>query len=73
LNGGLQLELLTEETIAMRCSKALEECKEYMECEYNETLPQDELQAMAEKICYKNGYAKGFADAMAINKYSQFI
>jgi hypothetical protein len=54
-----------EEYISRRCSEALEENAEYMNNEYNEKLTQDELQIMAEKLCYKKGYSNGYAEAMA--------
>ena len=55
-----------EEFISVRCGRALEECREYIESELNGELSQDELQIIAEKLCYK----KGFNDAMAILKCS---
>lgn len=58
-----------EEYIAKRCSKALEENSEYMDNEYNEKLTQDELQVIAEKLCYK----KGCSDTIAKLKNSQII
>lgn len=58
-----------EELISIRCQKALEECKDYLEREFSGSIPQDELQAMAEKLCYK----KGFQDALAILKCSHIL
>ena len=55
-----------EEFISVRCGRALEECRAYIESELNGELSQDELQIIAEKLCYK----KGFKDAMAIVKCS---
>lgn len=53
-----------EEYVIKRCEKALLECKEYIEKENNGDVTPDELQAMAEELCYK----KGFADALNITK-----
>lgn len=58
-----------EELISIRCERALEECKEYIEGELSGSIPQDELQTIAEKLCYK----KGFRDAMAILKCSHIL
>lgn len=53
-----------KELISKRCEKALVECKDYMEREHSSEIDQDELQAMAEELCYK----KGFQDAIMLLK-----
>lgn len=58
-----------EDLISIRCERALEECKEYLESELSGNIPQDELQIFAEKLCYK----KGFKDALAILKCSHIL
>ena len=58
-----------EEFISIRCGRALDECKKYIESEENEELSPDELQTIAEKLCYK----KGFKDALAILKCSHIL
>lgn len=55
-----------QELVAKRCEKALIECKEYMDKEYSGDVPADELQYIAEEMCYK----KGFSDAVAFLKCS---
>ena len=61
----MKLEKDFEELISLRCEKAVEECSEYMDKEYS-GLSQEELQPIAEKLCYK----RGFADAVAILMHS---
>lgn len=59
-----QLDNDFKEYVIKRCEKALLECKEYIGKENNGDVTPDELQAMAEELCYK----KGFADALNITK-----
>ncbi len=58
-----------EELIVKRCELALMENKEYMKKEMNESVSPDELQALAEKLCYK----KGFFDALFLILCSQSV
>lgn len=55
-----------EDLVAIRCERALEESVYYMGKEEEGVITQDELQVIAEILCYK----KGFNDAMAILKCS---
>lgn len=50
--------------VSNRCEAACLENDEYMKMEHGEDVDQDELQALAEELCYR----KGFQDAMAIIK-----
>ena len=52
----------TEEYIMRRCQKALQESKEYLEMELSGECSQDDLQAFAEILCYK----QCLKDVMAI-------
>lgn len=49
-----------DEFVAIRCQRALEENDEYMKKERSEQISQEELQAIAEKLCY----LKGFEDCL---------
>jgi len=49
-----------KEFVYLRCERALEENKEYMEAEKSGKVDQDELQQQAEALCY----LKGFKDMM---------
>lgn len=51
-----------EDFIALRCGRALQECEEYLQNEYNGKLTPDQMKAQSEELCYK----KGFMDAVTI-------
>ncbi len=58
----LEIEKDLKGFIAERCKKALMECSHYMDKERSGKCDSDELQSLAEELCYK----KGFADAVSI-------
>jgi hypothetical protein len=51
-----------EDFVTTRCERALQECEEYLQREYDGSLSPDELQVKAEELCYK----KGLSDAISI-------
>lgn len=51
-----------EDFIALRCGRALQECEEYLQSEYDGILTPDQLKSKAEELCYK----QGFLDAIKI-------
>lgn len=55
-----------EQFIDKRCERALLESEEYLRNERSTSFDENELQEIAEKLCYK----KGFFDAMALQKCS---
>jgi len=53
-----------EDFVATRCETAKLENKEYLKLERNDTASEEEVQEVAETICYK----KGFSDALKLMK-----
>jgi hypothetical protein len=56
-----------EEYVAKRCEKTLLSSKDYIEKEKNEDCDRDELQEIAERICYKQGFLDAVKMMMKTN------
>ena len=58
-----------KELVSKRCMVALMENKSYTEKENSGIVTQDELNIIAEGLCYR----KGFSDALKLTLYSQNV
>lgn len=54
---------LTNEYVAQRCSIALMDNKDYMAIESSNSLSDDEIQEIAETICYRKGWNDAIDEA----------